>query len=218
MLFSAWLFLFESGKWIWHPVSSITFLILLPPLPITWECSVCETSIFKVTRLLWKSRSHSLIWSQQNPSIWVFKSNVMSRTSKLYFQSIFTIIELLLKDDVFYRNQLDVIWSCFLSSEEINSGDKYPRDASSKTINAFKIPWNFHQLWPKCPLQFILIFFILCSFNWNHAPLFDLKGIHYEDCKSKPWDQVTVFSSLNSFGVFLVHEFLEHTNTAYSYS
>lgn len=53
LLFSAWLFLLESGKWMWHPVSSITFLILLPPLPITWECSVCETSIFKVTRLLY---------------------------------------------------------------------------------------------------------------------------------------------------------------------
>lgn len=53
LLFSAWLFLLESGKWMWQPVSSITFLILLPPLPITWECSVCETSIFKVTRLLY---------------------------------------------------------------------------------------------------------------------------------------------------------------------
>ena len=35
LLFSAWLFRLESGKWMWHPVSSITFLILLPPLPIT---------------------------------------------------------------------------------------------------------------------------------------------------------------------------------------
>lgn len=52
LLFSAWLFLLESGKWMWQPVSSITFLMLLPPLPMTWECSVCETSIFNVTRLL----------------------------------------------------------------------------------------------------------------------------------------------------------------------
>lgn len=53
LLFSAWLFLLESGKWMWHPVSSITFLMLLPPLPITCECSVWETSIFNVTRLLY---------------------------------------------------------------------------------------------------------------------------------------------------------------------
>lgn len=57
LLFSAWLFLFESGKWMWHPVSSITLLMLLPPLPITWECSVWETSIFRVTLLLWWGRS-----------------------------------------------------------------------------------------------------------------------------------------------------------------
>lgn len=65
LLFSAWLFLLESGKWMWHPVSSITFLILLPPLPITWECSVCETSIFKVTRLLYmETMYYCSTWKQ----------------------------------------------------------------------------------------------------------------------------------------------------------
>ena len=42
---------FESGKWIWQPVSSITFLIVEPPFPITCECSVWGTSIFNVTRV-----------------------------------------------------------------------------------------------------------------------------------------------------------------------
>lgn len=62
LLFSVWLFLLESGKWMWQPVSSITRLILLPPLPITWECSVWETSIFRVTLLLW--------WAQKTGSGW----------------------------------------------------------------------------------------------------------------------------------------------------
>jgi len=35
LLFSAWLLRLESGKWMWQPVSSITFLILFPPLPMT---------------------------------------------------------------------------------------------------------------------------------------------------------------------------------------
>lgn len=52
LLFSAWLFRLESGKWMWQPVSSITRFMLFPPLPITWECSVWETSIFSVTLLL----------------------------------------------------------------------------------------------------------------------------------------------------------------------
>lgn len=56
LLFSAWLLRLESGKWMWQPVSSITFLMLLPPLPMTCECSVCETSIFRVTRLLCKGK------------------------------------------------------------------------------------------------------------------------------------------------------------------
>ena len=34
LLFSATLFLFESGKWMWHSVSSITRLMLYPPA--TW--------------------------------------------------------------------------------------------------------------------------------------------------------------------------------------
>lgn len=41
---------------MWHPVSSITLLMLLPPFPITWECSVWETSIFRVTLLLCNER------------------------------------------------------------------------------------------------------------------------------------------------------------------
>lgn len=52
LLFSAWLFRLESGKWMWQPVSSITPFMLLPPLPMTWECSVWDTSIFSVTLLL----------------------------------------------------------------------------------------------------------------------------------------------------------------------
>lgn len=75
LLFSAWLFLLESGKWMWQPVSSITFLMLLPPLPMTWECSVCETSIFNVTRLLCEEaglRPDVLIPSDALP-LWRFK-------------------------------------------------------------------------------------------------------------------------------------------------
>lgn len=52
LLFSPWLCLLESGKCMWQPVSSITRLMLFPPFPITCECSVCDTSIFRVTRLL----------------------------------------------------------------------------------------------------------------------------------------------------------------------
>lgn len=70
LLFSAWLFLLESGKWMWHPVSSITFLILLPPLPITWECSVCETSIFKVTRLLWVETIYYFLMQSKGWNSW----------------------------------------------------------------------------------------------------------------------------------------------------
>lgn len=65
LLFSAWLFLLESGKWMWHPVSSITFLMLLPPLPITWECSVCETSIFRVTRLLYVQTTYYFLMHEK---------------------------------------------------------------------------------------------------------------------------------------------------------
>ncbi len=54
LLFSPWLCLLESGKCIWQPVSSITRLMLFPPFPITCECSVCATSIFRVTRLLYR--------------------------------------------------------------------------------------------------------------------------------------------------------------------
>lgn len=50
LLFSpAPLFRLESGKWMWQEVSSMTFLMFPPPFPITWECSVCVTSIFSVT-------------------------------------------------------------------------------------------------------------------------------------------------------------------------
>lgn len=52
LLLSDWLFLLLSGKCMWQRVSSMTRLILLPPLPMTCECSVCETSIFSVTLLL----------------------------------------------------------------------------------------------------------------------------------------------------------------------
>lgn len=49
--FSAVLVLFESGKWMWHPVSSMTLWIERPPLPMICEWSVKATSIFNVTRL-----------------------------------------------------------------------------------------------------------------------------------------------------------------------
>jgi len=45
--------LFESGKWIWHPVDLMTFLILLPALPMMCECSVWQISIFSVTCSSW---------------------------------------------------------------------------------------------------------------------------------------------------------------------
>jgi hypothetical protein len=34
LLFSFWLVLLESGKWMWQPVASMTCLMVLPPLPM----------------------------------------------------------------------------------------------------------------------------------------------------------------------------------------
>lgn len=53
LLFSVWLERLESGKWIWVNVSSMIFLILLPPRPIIYEWSVNEISIFMITRQPW---------------------------------------------------------------------------------------------------------------------------------------------------------------------
>lgn len=47
---------FESGKCTWQPVSCMTRFILFPPLPITCEWSVCDTSSFNVARLLCKNK------------------------------------------------------------------------------------------------------------------------------------------------------------------
>lgn len=51
LLFSVGLDRFESGKWIWVIVSSMIFLMLLPPRPMMYEWSVYEMSIFMMTRL-----------------------------------------------------------------------------------------------------------------------------------------------------------------------
>ena len=52
---------FESGKCTWQPVSDMTRLMLLPPLPMTWEWSVWETSIFRVALLLCKRNKITLM-------------------------------------------------------------------------------------------------------------------------------------------------------------
>ena len=60
LLFSDWLLLFESGKWMWQAVCCITCLMLLPPRPITWLWSVYDTSIFNVTRVLCEQSSRDV--------------------------------------------------------------------------------------------------------------------------------------------------------------
>ena len=69
LLFSLGLLRFESGKWIWHPVSDMTLRIVFPPFPIICEWSVYETSIFIVTRRVLVSKySMIMVLASTTPS------------------------------------------------------------------------------------------------------------------------------------------------------
>ena len=95
--------LLESGKWIWQPVSCMTRLMLLPPLPMTCEWSVWDTSIFNVALLLWKEDGKHfhllklILFINDFYDIITFLVSLLLRPSFfnfLIYEKIFKILEL----------------------------------------------------------------------------------------------------------------------------